>query len=164
MKLPILDMVEITLEEAARRFGAEARIGILATTGALKGCVYRSAANRVAPGLDLISLLDLPDGGTLQEELLMRPIYGPLREGRRLPGGIKSGSDRDPETGVSHRDSMAAAVRRLASAGAACVITGCTEVPLALGREPVDGTPLLDPMDLAAQRAVRIARGELPLP
>ncbi|HSK81483.1 MAG TPA: amino acid racemase [Thermoanaerobaculia bacterium] len=164
VKLPILDMVEITLEEAARRFGAGARIGILATTGALRGGVYRRTADRVTPGLDLVSLLDLPDGDKLQEELLMRPIYGPLREGRRQPGGIKSGSDRDPETGVSHRDNMVAAVRRLANAGAACVVTGCTEVPLALGRESVDGTPLLDPLDLTAQRAVRIARGELPLP
>ncbi|HSN87006.1 MAG TPA: aspartate racemase, partial [Thermoanaerobaculia bacterium] len=64
----------------------------------------------------------------------------------------------------SHRDNMAAAVRRLAGVGATCVVTGCTEVPLALGRESVDGTPLLDPLDLTAQRAVRIARGELPLP
>lgn len=164
VKLPILDMVEVTLEEAVRRFGASARIGILATTGALRGCVYRRAANRVAPGLDLVSLLDLPDGDALQEELLMRPIYGPLREGRRQPGGIKGGGDRDPETGITHRDSLAAAVGRLAGASAACVVTGCTEIPLALGREPVDGTPLLDPLDLAAQRAVRIARGELPLP
>jgi aspartate/glutamate racemase len=94
----------------------------------------------------------------------MRPIYGPLREGRRQPGGIKCGGDRDPETGAFHRDVLEDAVRRLAGAGAVCVVTGCTEIPLALGRDPVDGTPLLDPLDLAARAAVRIARGELPLP
>jgi aspartate racemase len=164
VRLPILDIVELTLMEAARRFGPGARTGILATTGALRGCVYRSAATRVAPDLDLVSPLDLPDGEAVQEELVMRPIYGPLREGRRAPGGIKCGGDRDPESGVSHRDTLAAAVHRLADAGAVCVITGCTEIPLALGREPVDGIPLLDPLDLAARTAVRIARGELPLP
>jgi aspartate racemase len=163
-RLPILDMVEVTLEEAARRFGPGARIGILATTGALDGRVYQRTAARMAAGLDLVSLQDLPDGGALQEELLMRPIYGPLRDGRRLPGGVKSGGDRDLETGIHHRDRLAEAVRRLAAAGAVCVVTGCTEVPLALGREPVEGVPLLDPLDLAAQTAVRIARGELPLP
>jgi aspartate racemase len=156
VRLPILDIVELTLAEAARRFGPAARIGVLATTGALKGCVYRSSAARVAPALELISLLDLPGGGVLQEELVMRPIYG--------PGGIKCGGDRDLETGASHRDTLAAAARRLAGEGAVCVITGCTEIPLALGREPVDGIPLLDPLDLAARTAVRIARGELPLP
>lgn len=164
VQLPILDLVEVTLLEAVRRFGPEARIGILATTGALRGGVYGRMAARATPGLDLISLLDLPDGEALQEEILMRPIYGPLREGRRQAGGIKGGGDRDPETGILHRDALAGAVRLLAEAGAVCVVTGCTEVPLALGRDPVDGVPLLDPLDLAARAAVRIARGELPLP
>lgn len=162
--LPILDIVELTLSEAARCCGPDARVGILATTGALRGGVYRRAAARVAPGLDLISLLDLENGASLQEENLMRPIYGPLREGRRGPGGIKAGGERDLETGTLHRDTLAWAARRLAQAGASCVVTGCTEVPLALGRAAVDGTPLLDPLDLAARTAVRIARGELPLP
>lgn len=163
-RLPVLDMVEVTLAEAARRFGPGARVGVLATTGALRGRVYSCAASRVAPRLELLSPLDLPDGDALQEELVMRPIYGPLREGRRGPGGIKCGGSRDAESGALHRDSLAAAVSRLAAAGATCVILGCTEIPLALGREPVDGVPLLDPLDLAARAAVRIAHGELPLP
>lgn len=162
--LPILDIVEVTLLEAARRFGPKARVGVLATTGALRGLVYRRAADRVAPGLDLISLLDLAEGDAVQEKLTMRPIYGPMREGRRQTGGIKAGGTRDPETGVAHRDSLAAAVHLLADAGAACVITGCTEIPLSVGREPLDGIPLLDPLDLGAREAVRIARGELALP
>jgi hypothetical protein len=118
----------------------------------------------VAPALELVSLLDLPDGGALQEELVMRPIYGPLREGRRGPGGIKAGGSHDLESGAPHRDVLAAAAGRLAAAGAVCVLTGCTEIPLALGREPVDGLPLLDPLDVTARAAVRIARGEIPLP
>lgn len=164
VRLPILDIVELTLAEAVRQFGPRARIGILATTGALRGQVCRRTAAQIAPGLDLVSLLDLPEGDSLQEELLMRPVYGPLREGRRQQGGIKCGGDRDLETRISHRDSLMAAVRHLADAGAVCVVTGCTEIPLVLGREPVSGIPLLDPVDLAARTAVRIARGELPLP
>lgn len=164
IRLPILNMVEVTLAEAARRFGPGARIGILATRGALRGAVYRRAAERAAPGLSLVSLPDLPDGEALQEALLMRPIYGALWRGRRQPGGIKCGGLHDAETGVSHRDALATAVRYLADAGAVCVVAGCTEIPLALGREPVEDTALLDPLDLAAHNAVRIARGELPLP
>lgn len=162
--LPILDLVETTLAEAARRFGPGARIGVLATTGALRSGLYRRTAERISARLELVSLLDLPGGHGLQEELVMRPVYGPLHGGRRRPGGIKSGGDRDPETGTPHRETLGRAVRLLAEAGALCVVAGCTEIPLALGREPVDGTPLLDPLDLAAVAAVRIARGELPLP
>jgi hypothetical protein len=126
--------------------------------------VYQRAAERAAPGLELVSLLDLPDGESLQEALLMRPIYGALRTDRREPWGIKCGGDRDIATGISHRDTLASAVRCLSGTGTVCVVAGCTEIPLALGREPVEGTPLLDPLDLAARTAVRIARGELSLP
>lgn len=163
-RLPVLDLVELTLTEAVRRFGETARIGILATKGALVSGIYSRTRDRVAPRLRLTSLLDLPGGERLQEELVMRPIYGPPGNGGRLSGGIKSGGARDPETGVSHREALTAAVSTLASAGASCVVTGCTEIPLVLGRDPIEGTPLLDPLDLAARAAVRIARGELPLP
>lgn len=100
VRLPILDIVELTLVEAARRFGFGARTGILATTGALRGRVYRRTASRVTSSLDMVSLLDLPEGNALQEELVMRPIYGPLREGRRQPRGIKCGGDCDLETRI----------------------------------------------------------------
>lgn len=163
-RLPVLDMIALTLAEAAQRFGGGARIGVLATVGALASGIYDQVRRRVAPQLELLSPLDLPNGERVQEELVMRPIYGPLREGRRLPGGIKSGGERDPETGVAHRDALTTAVRRLSAAGASCVITGCTEIPLVLGRERSEGTLLLDPLDLAARVAVQIARGELPLP
>jgi aspartate racemase len=160
--LPILDMVDLTLAAAQER-ARGARIGVLATTGALRSGIFsRPRAGR--PSLEVLSLLDLPGGPELQEELVMRPVYGPLREGQRLPGGIKSGGDRDPESGLLHGTVLAAAVRALSDAGAACVITGCTEIPLALGRNPIHGIPLLDPLEVAAQAAVRIARGELPLP
>lgn len=164
VRLPILDIVELTLAEAARRFGPHARVGVLATTGTLRDGLFRRTAARVSRSLDLVSLLDLQDGDTLQEELLMRPIYGPMREKRLGTGSIKAGGDRDAETGMPHRDTLSMAVQRLAAAGAVCVIAGCTEVPVALGRDAVDGIPLLDPLGLAARTAVLIARGELPLP
>ena len=164
VRLPVLDLVELTVAEAARRYGQGTKLGILATTGSLVSGIYARALKGEAAGLGLVSLLDLPEGERLQEELVMRPIYGPLREGKRLPGGIKGGGDQDPETGVSHRETLTEAVRRLAAAGASCVVSGCTELPLVLGRDSIEGLPLLDPIDLGARAAVRIARGELPLP
>src|SRR4051812_46816872 len=73
IRLPILNMVEVTLKEATWRMGPGARAGILATTGALCGHVYQRAASQVSPNLELLSLLDLPDGDVLQEELVMCP-------------------------------------------------------------------------------------------
>jgi aspartate racemase len=164
VRLPVLDLIDVTWRAAAERLPGDGCVGILATTGALRSGIYERGRQRAAPHLTLVSLLDLPQGESLQEELFTRPIYGPLRDGRRLPHGIKSGVDRDPETGAFHRETLTAAARRLAAAGAGCIVAGCTEVPIALGRDPIDGLPLLDPLDLAAHAAVRIARGELPLP
>jgi aspartate racemase len=161
--LPILDLAESTMAEVERRF-AGTRIGVLATTGALRSGVYSRTRTPMTPGFEILSLLDLPAGEALQEDLVMRPIYGPLAGGRRQHGGLKSGSDRDPETGSLHRATLSRAVRALAEAGVSCVVTGCTEIPLALGRDAIEGIPLLDPLDVAAQAAVRVARGELPLP
>jgi aspartate racemase len=163
VRLPILDAVEVTLAEAVRAHGERARIGLLATTGTLRSGLFPRVAARTAPGLNLVSLPDVASW-ELQEELVMRPIYGPSAAGRYLGGGVKSGTDRDPETGVLHRDTLARAMALLADAGTVAVITGCTEISLALGTSPVAGAPLLDPMGIAARTAVAMARGELPLP
>ncbi|MEA2693465.1 MAG: aspartate racemase [Acidobacteriota bacterium] len=162
-RVPILDMVDLTLAAAQER-ASGARIGVLATTGALRSGIFSRPRTCRPSGLEVLSLLDLPGGLELQEDLVMRPIYGPLYGGLRRPGGIKSGGDRDPESGIPHRATLTAAVRALADAGASCVITGCTEIPLALGRDPVHGTLLLDPLEVAAHAAIRIARGQLSLP
>ena len=164
VRIPILDLIETTLGAISRRFGPSARVGVLATTGSLRSGVFTRTGARMAPGLQLVSLLDLEGGDVFQESLVMRPIYGPLHEGRRHAGGIKSGDDLDPETGAPHRETLARAAGLLASEGAICVIAGCTEIPLALGREAVNGLPLVDPLDEGARTALSIARGDLPLP
>src|SRR5262249_2202712 len=130
--LPILDVVEATLAEAARRHGERARIGLLATTGTLRSGLFPRVAERIPPGLTRASTPDLSGGWELQAALVMRPIYGPLDSGGRAGGGVKSGTDRDPRTGALHRDTLARAVALLREAGAAAVITGCTELPLVL--------------------------------
>jgi aspartate racemase len=164
VRLPVLDLAEAALREVSRRFGAAGQVGILATTGTLRSGIFTRTGARVVPGLKLISLLDLTDGDRLQQDLVMQPIYGRSHEGGRRVGGIKSGNERDPETGVSYRETLATAVGLLMAAGVVCVIAGCTEISLVLGREPINGLPLVDPLEVGARNAVRIARGELPLP
>ncbi|MCP4654515.1 MAG: amino acid racemase [bacterium] len=162
VRLPILHLVAETLLEV-KPSTPGSRVGLLATTGTLRSDLYRTVAARYAPELEIVTLLDLPGGEDWQEQLVMRPIYGRLL-GDGRSGGLKTGHDRDPETGKLHADSLREAVRRLAAAGADCVVAGCTEIPLAIGRAEVDGTPLVDPLEVAAGAAVRIARGLRPLP
>lgn len=154
--LPILDMVTEAIGVARERSGPQGRIGVLATTGALRAGLFRSPGD---PSIIALPDLDLDGGGEdLQEQLVMTPIYGPLVEGRRVGGGIKSGNLADSVAPLRR------AVAHLARAGARLVLAGCTEIPLVLGREPVDGVLLLDPMQVAADAAVAIAAGRRRLP
>jgi aspartate racemase len=165
--IPILDMIGETIDTAVGRMGTGTKLGILATTGTLHAGIYSSTAKRLGRHLEIISLLDLTDSGCcgneLQERLVMEPIYGPLAGGRRMGGGIKSGVSSFAKSGDS-ADRLAEAVQILARAGAEMVVLGCTEIPLALGRHTVGDTPVLDPLEVAANAAVEIALDERPLP
>jgi aspartate racemase len=163
-RLPFLDMVQATAERAVERVGARGVIGVLAVSGTLKSELYRTAIHALAPEARVVSPLDLPNGDDLQERLVMEPIFGPLGNGGRAGGGIKSGAFRDPRKREELAAPMREAARKLADAGASIVLTACTEIPLVLGRESVGEIPLLDPMAVAAEEAVEIALGRKPLP
>ena len=162
VSLPILDMVDETVVEALRRVGPSGRIGILATTGTVESGLYSKRVRQM--GGRPITPLDLKDGGRLQEKLVMEPIYGPLQDNKRAGGGIKSGLFQDPVQRERLARPLRQAAKLLADAGAKVVLTACTEIPLAIGREKADDVPLLDPMDVVARASVEIAGGKRDLP
>jgi aspartate racemase len=166
-RLPFLDMIQVTAARALERVGARGGIGLLAASGTLRAELYQRRIHALAPEARVVSPLDLRNGEELQERLVMEPIFGPLRngaDGRRAGGGIKSGAFRDSGKREELAEPMREAARRLKDAGAAVVLTACTEIPLVLGRDSVGEIPLLDPMAVAAEEAVEIALGRKPLP
>ncbi len=165
--LPFLDMIQVAAERAVERVGSKGTIGVLAASGTLRSELYRKRIEALAPGARVVSPLDLEDGERLQEQLVMEPVFGPFRDGKRAGGGIKSGAFRDPKRREELAAPMREAARKLADAGASLVLTACTEIPLVLSRNgsgPLCEVPLLDPMEVAAEEAVEIALGEKPLP
>jgi aspartate racemase len=160
--VPILSIIDATLAEVVNAVGPGARAGLLATTGTLLSGVYPSTAETKSLDVQILSLLDLPDGDRLQRELVVDPIYGQPKAEPPLIG-IKAGLDRARGFG-RHRALFEQAAQRLKDKGADCIIAGCTEIPLALDGPVVLGLPLLDPMTIAAGVAIQISRGDLPLP
>ena len=160
--LPLVDVPAEALRVAVDRIGDGATIGILGTTATIEAEVYPHAARRLGLRTKLVTLFDVledrEEAEQLQEDLVMTPVYGSRQHGRRAGGGIKSGA---PELAAAP---LRRAVRSLAALGATLVVLGCSEIPLALGREPVDGVPLVDPMETAAEAAIAIAAGDRPLP
>jgi len=158
--MPILDAVEETMLSAARL--ESRRVGVLATTGCLRSGLFSRARDRVCPEVEIFSLVDLPNGTTLQQKLVMEPIYG--EPGVEDGPSLKRGAGADTRSGQRLAGQLRQAATALVEAGADAVVLGCTEIPLALGHVPVQGAPVVDPMRVAAEAAVQIALGERQLP
>ena len=130
--LPMLHLVDAALEEAVETAGPGARIGLLATDATLASGLY---VNRAAGTVAWL----LPTAAETID--LVMPGIAAVKAGR-----LAEGTQRLEE-----------AVRALHRRGAAAVVLGCTEIPLALdaARAPL---PLIDATAALARRAVAWAR------
>ncbi len=148
--LPILSLIDVTADEAAR-IAPDGSVGLLATTGSLQSRLYHDPL--AARGLKPVSPLDFTDGEELQRNTVMESIYGPWIGGNHRGGGIKT-SGGSPQV----RELLEGASTKLVEEGGADVlIAGCTEIPLALPGPEVAGRPLLDPSQLLAAATIRRA-------
>jgi len=135
--LPILSVFDAVGEYIAHHHPEIRRIGLLATSGTLRGGRF---ARRLAD-YGLAAILPDPDG----EQRLMHAIYR-----------IKA--SQDTAVRAQCKTDLMAAAGRVIGDGAQGVIAGCTEIPLEL--KPRDLTvPLFNPLEILARAAVRRAIG-----
>lgn len=133
--LPLIDLIE-TGARAAHETGAM-RAGVLGTKGALR--LYREYLAAQAMGMVTLS--------ADRQEAFMALLY-------RIKGG---------ELSAATRAEMKGFADELVSAGAECVVAGCTEVPLVLSQDDLK-TPFIDSGDLLARRCVAVCLGYEPVP
>ena len=122
---PVLSMVDVTLDEVARR--GWRRVGVLGFGGAPAVYVDPLAASDVRTV-------------TIDDELQAR-LDGAIR-------AVMEGGD-----GVAEHETALAAVEVLRGRGVDGVVLGCTEIPLLLGRKG-EGGDLANPAALLAEAAV----------
>lgn len=146
LRLELVDMLAETGRFIRGRYGRAARVGLLATEGTIRCRVYE----RLLEGPEGLAELLLPE-----EEFIVRgqrAIYD--RE-----WGIKARSNPVSERAV---EECRAAVAHLAAKGAAVIILGCTELPLALPAARLEGVDLVDPALITARALVaRVAPEKL---
>lgn len=130
--VPVLNMIELTVQELKRR--GVARAGLLATDGAVQSGIYQRHFED--SGIEL--LLPDPDG----QAALMDMIYSGVKAGR---------SDYDTQAVRTALDS-------LIDAGAQTLILGCTELPPAFEMYGLD-YPNLDPTLTLALAAITASGG-----
>lgn len=136
--IPLVNMIEETAAEAARRLPRHSQVSILATTATVLTGLYQKALSRHGLGAMV--------PGAEDQEQIMSAIFDVQ--------GIKAGFADE-----HNRNRVLTVLRRQQEQGAVAFIAGCTELPLVL--KPDDADCLLDPTLILAQAAVRRAGASL---
>jgi aspartate racemase len=132
--VPFISMIDETIAVVAA-MGAK-RAGVLAGDACLAARLYQDGLKKVGVETTLL----VADSQRTMMELIYR---------------IKSG-----DTGETVRRSMATLARKLEAQGAEVIIAGCTEVPLVLTADDIDGE-LVDSTDVLVERTIVFAGAEL---
>nr|2DX7_A Chain A, aspartate racemase [Pyrococcus horikoshii OT3]2DX7_B Chain B, aspartate racemase [Pyrococcus horikoshii OT3] len=130
IKIPIISMIEETAKKV-KELGFK-KAGLLATTGTIVSGVYEKEFSKY--GVEIMTPTED------EQKDVMRGIY----EGVKA-GNLKLG-----------RELLLKTAKILEERGAECIIAGCTEVSVVLKQDDLK-VPLIDPMDVIAEVAVKVA-------
>lgn len=133
--IPVVSIIEETVDEAQRRVSGLTTVGLLATTGTAASGVYQRALE--ARGIGCL----LPDDG--DQALVMSVIYDQVKAGLR--GDVAA---------------IRGVAERLVARGAQAVLLGCTELSVVAEDEGLLAEPLfVDSLDVLARATIRRAGG-----
>ena len=139
VNLRILHLVNETVSYIRERHVAARRIGILGTRGTYQARLYDRAVE--AAGLEVI----LPDKN-VRENNVHAALYSPIFGIKTHPDGVRKEARMHIEKAIAH----------VRSRGAEAIILGCTELPLAIKADQIDGVPILDPARVMAEKLIRV--------
>ncbi len=135
--LRLLHLIEETAAHLAAHHPALRTVGVLSTTGTWRARLYPTALESL--GYQVV----VPDE-RLQTEMIHPAIYDPGY-------GIKAAG----QVTVQARLNLEQGIAYLRERGAAVIILGCTEIPLAFTARGYDGLPLIDPTLILARALIR---------
>jgi aspartate racemase len=134
-RLPVISIIDVTVDALVADHNKPRRAGVLATTGCVDAGLYQTA-------LDSVGVTPVVPTGAARElfmAVLMR---------------IKAG-----DIGLATQSDMLRIARALMDAGAEAIIAGCTEVPLVLHQSDLD-VPLLNSTDCLVEATIATARAD----
>jgi len=137
VELRILHLVRETVFHIRKIHPDVQRIGILGTQGTYQTRLYDQVLEDA--GLEVV----LPDPA-VREHDIHAALYAPSFGIKTCPGVTNEASSR-----------IHSAIRHLQKHGAEAVILGCTELPLAIKEDQIDGMPILDPAKIIVEKLIR---------
>ena len=137
VSIPIISVVNEVASYIKIKYGNDKKVGVLATTGSIRGKVFDQAFKQ--HHLSLIT-------PTVQDQLIvMESIYG--------ADGIKAGN-----LGDTPKKKLIEIGRQLISRGADILVAGCTEIPLVLSKDDFV-VPIVDSLEVLAISTILAAGG-----
>jgi len=137
--VPLISIITESVEAVRASAAAATSVGLLATDGCLQAEIYQAGVE--AAGMTAI----LPTASEVDE---IMALINTVKAGRQ-----------DEQTAAA----MSGLAAALVSRGADAIIAGCTEIPLVLDAGDVS-VPLISSTDALAEKTVKLATGEEPLP
>jgi aspartate racemase len=138
VKIPILNLVEMTVQYIRSRLKGISKVGLLATTGTIQAGLFQTSFSHT----NLQLIIPTPE---VQKKWIMEAIYG--RRGIKAIG---------PSENSKHLILNASV--KLIHQGAQAIIAGCTEVPLVLNKGDLS-VPVIDPISILAGAVIEKAQG-----
>lgn len=129
--LPVMNMIDLTVQYIRDTYGKDVTVGLLATDGTIKSKIYQKTFNRITPEISIV----LPDEKS--QANVMKAIYE-----------VKAFS-----TNENNFQLLFQSASKLKQKGASVIILGCTEIPLALTPEKCDFNRV-DPMEILARKVI----------
>jgi len=136
-KVHLIDMVTETVDFIRRRYPNIKKVGILSTTGAIRAQIYPSAL--AVQGLRAILPTD-----DVQSQVLHPAIVNEEY-------GIKACSN---PVSIRAKNDIWQSAEHLVDAGAEVIVSGCTEIPLAITESHLDETKIIDPTLILARALI----------
>jgi len=137
--IPLVSIITESVAAVRNSAPEPASVGLLATDGCLQAGIYQA-------GIESAGMITVLPTATEIDEIMT------------LIDAVKAG--RQTEQTAAAMSGLAAA---LVSRGADAIIAGCTEIPLVLNSADVS-VPLISSTDALAEKTVKLATGEEPLP
>lgn len=138
VELRILHLIRETVKHIRENHPDISRVGILGTQGTYQTRLYDQALGDV--GLEVV----LPVS-EVREHDIHAALYAPSFGIKTCPGGVTDEAFTRIRRAILH----------LQSKGAEAVILGCTELPLAIKEDQVEGIPILDPAKIIVERLIQ---------
>jgi aspartate racemase len=136
-KIKLVHMIHEVAQYIKNEYPSFKKIGVLSTAGTSISNVYRE-------GLAQFGLTELKVSSEIQKSAIDPAIYSKTYGVKAFSNPVTEQAKNDLSSGIAH----------LINNGAEAVILGCTEIPLAVTEQNINGVPIIDSTKVLARALI----------